>query len=171
MVRVFPVEWWEPLLLSGYRLDVWMQSGITPANLADHTAQFYRNPPPAGRVCAVLGAGNIASIPPLDVLYKLYAEGQVVALKLSPVNDYLGPIYSEIFAEFIDRGFLRVSSTAAVTRVRRSSQSPDVDTVHITGSARSHDQIVFGSGPEASRASPAQPTHPRTSRSPASSAG
>ena len=108
VVRVFPVEWWEPLLLSGYRLDVWMQSGVTPANLTEHTAQFYRNPPPAGRVCAVLGAGNIGSIPPLDVLHKLYAEGQVVALKLSPVNDYLGPIYSEIFSDFIDRGFLRV---------------------------------------------------------------
>ncbi len=107
-VRVFPVEWWEPLLLSGYRLDVSMQSGITPANLAEHTARFYRDPPPAGRVCAVLGAGNIASIPPLDVLYKLYAEGQVVALKLNPVNDYLGPIYSEIFSDFIDRGFLRL---------------------------------------------------------------
>ena len=66
------------------------EPGVTPANLSDHTAQFYRNPPPDGRVCAVLGAGNIASIPPLDVLYKLFAEGQVVALKLSPVNDYLG---------------------------------------------------------------------------------
>jgi len=147
IVRVLPVEWWEPLLLSGYRLDVWMQSGVTPANLADHTAQLYRNPSRAGRVCAVLGAGNIASIPPLDVIYKLYAEGQVVALKLSPVNDYLGPIFSEVFSEFIERGFLRVfygdNETGAT--VINSSQ---VDTVHITGSASSHDQIVFGSGPE-----------------------
>ena len=31
-----------------------------------------------------------------------------MALKLNPVNDYLGPIYSEIFADFIDRGFLRI---------------------------------------------------------------
>lgn len=148
VVKVLPVEWWEPLLLSGYRLDMSMQPGVTPANLADHTAQLYRNPPQAGRVCAVLGAGNIASIPPLDVLYKLYAEGQVVALKLSPVNDYLGPIYSEIFADFIARGFLRIfygggEAGAAIIN------SPSVDTVHITGSASSHDQIVYGSGPDA----------------------
>ncbi|HKY47968.1 MAG TPA: aldehyde dehydrogenase family protein [Acidimicrobiia bacterium] len=148
VVRVLPVEWWEPLLLSGYRLDLSMQGGITPANLADHTAELYRRPPQPGRVCAVLGAGNIASIPPLDVLHKLYAEGQVVALKLSPVNDYLGPIYAEIFADFIDRGFLRIfyggSEIGAAI-----SHSDNVDTVHITGSASSHDQIVFGSGPEA----------------------
>jgi aldehyde dehydrogenase (NAD(P)+) len=148
VVRVLPVEWWEPLLLSGYRLDMSMQPGVTPANLSDHTAELYRRPPRAGRVCAVLGAGNIASIPPLDVIYKLYAEGQVVALKLNPVNDYLGPIYAEILADFIDRGFLRIfyggsDAGAAIFN------SDNVDTVHITGSASSHDQIVFGSGPEA----------------------
>ena len=153
VVRVLPVEWWEPLLLSGYRLDMSMQPGVTPSNLADHTAELYRNssrlgPSRVGRVCAVLGAGNIASIPPLDVIYKLYAEGQVVALKLSPVNDYLGPIYAEIFADFIDRGFLRIfygggEAGAAIVN------SPHVDTVHITGSSGSHDQIVYGSGPEA----------------------
>jgi aldehyde dehydrogenase (NAD(P)+) len=147
VVRVLPVEWWEPLLLSGYRLEMSMQPGVTPANLADHTAQLYRNPPRVGRVCAVLGAGNIASIPPLDVLYKLYAEGQVVALKLSPVNDYLGPIYSEIFADFVERGFLRVFYGGSETGADLV-KSDNVDTIHITGSAHSHDQIVFGSGPE-----------------------
>ena len=150
VVRVLPVEWWEPLLLSGYRLDMWMQEGVTPANLSEHTAQFYRSPPGTGRVCAVLGAGNIASIPPLDVLYKLYAEGQVVALKLSPVNDYLGPIYSEIFAEFEERGFLQILYGGA-DEGEALVQSPAVDTVHITGSAGSHDQIVFGSGVEAAQ--------------------
>ena len=148
VVRVLPVEWWEPLLLSGYRLDLSMQRGVTPANLSDHTAELYRRPPRAGRVCAVLGAGNIASIPPLDVIHKLYAEGQVVALKLNPVNDYLGPIYSEIFADFIDQGFLRIfyggsEAGAAIFN------SESVDTVHITGSASSHDQIVYGTEPEA----------------------
>ena len=150
VVRVFPVEWWEPLLLSGYRLDVSMQPGITPANLTEHTAHFYRNPAPGGRVCAVLGAGNIGSIPPLDVLHKLYVEGQVVALKLNPVNDFLGPIYSEIFQDFIDRGFLRLlygGNDTGSALVNRS----EVDTVHITGSARSYYEVVYGSGPEGSR--------------------
>jgi aldehyde dehydrogenase (NAD(P)+) len=148
VVRVLPVEWWEPLLLSGYRLDMSMQPGVTPANLSDHTAELYRNPSRTGRVCGVLGAGNIASIPPLDVIYKLFAEGQVVALKLNPISDYLGPIYAEILADFIARGFVRViygGSEAGAAIVN----SPYVDTVHITGSATSHDQIVYGTGPEA----------------------
>ena len=50
IVRVLPVEWWEPLLLSGYRLDVTMRSGVTPVNLSDHTAKLYRNPLTTGRV-------------------------------------------------------------------------------------------------------------------------
>ena len=107
IVKVLPVEWFEPLLLSGYRIDAWMQPTVTPSNLAAHTGSFYRTTSPQGRVCGVLGAGNISSTPPLDALYKLFVEGQVVAIKLNPLNDYLGPIFEEAFASFIDRGWMR----------------------------------------------------------------
>jgi len=36
---------------------------------------------PNGRVSLVLGAGNVSSIVPLDIFYKLYAEGEVVMIK------------------------------------------------------------------------------------------
>ncbi len=49
--------------------------GVTEATLPDTMAVFYRQADPAGAVALVLGAGNIASIPPLDVLYKMYARG------------------------------------------------------------------------------------------------
>jgi len=47
----------------------------------------------------VLGAGNVSSIGPMDTLYKLFAEGQVVILKMNPVNEYLGPFIDEAFAQ------------------------------------------------------------------------
>ncbi|MGH8928934.1 MAG: aldehyde dehydrogenase family protein, partial [Acidimicrobiia bacterium] len=146
VVRVMPVEWWEPLLLSGYRLDVRMQEGITPSNLDQHTATFYRTRPVAGSVCAVLGAGNISSIPALDLLYKLYAEGQVVAVKLNPVNDYIGAIFEEIFVDLIERGFVRILYGGSEVGADLIDHDL-VDTVHITGSARTHHEIVFGAGP------------------------
>lgn len=147
IVKAVPVEWFEPLLFSGYGLDVWMDPSVTPANLGDHTAGFYRHPHPEGRVCGILGAGNVAAIPPLDALHRLYVEGQVVALKLNPINQYLGPIFEEIFSDFIDRGWLRIlygGSEAGAQLV----DHPWVDTLHITGSAATHDLIVFGAGPE-----------------------
>ncbi len=48
-----------------------------------------RLPRGRGKLALVLGAGNVASIAPLDVLHKLFIENQVCLLKLNPVNDYL----------------------------------------------------------------------------------
>lgn len=44
-----------------------------------------------GGVALVLGAGNQASVAPLDVLHKLVAEDTVVVCKMNPVNEYVGP--------------------------------------------------------------------------------
>ena len=145
VVDVLPADWRDRLLLSGYGAEVWMQADVTPANLADHTASLYRGPAPEGRVCAVLGAGNIASIPPLDVLYKLYAEGQVVVLKMNPVNDYLGPIFEDVFAKFVERGYVRFAYGDGGVGAYLTTH-PKIDTIHITGSERTHDLIVFGGG-------------------------
>ncbi|HEX5671124.1 MAG TPA: aldehyde dehydrogenase family protein, partial [Acidimicrobiia bacterium] len=145
IVKVLPVEWFEPVLLSGFRIDVWMEPLVTPNNLAEHTASFYKTPSPVGRVCGILGAGNVSSIPALDALSKLYVEGQVAAVKFNPVNDYLGPIFEEIFGGFIQRGWIRFLYGGAETGARLV-EHPLVDTVHITGSTATHDRIVFGRG-------------------------
>jgi hypothetical protein len=70
IVRVFPQSIFDRLLLSGVYADVWMERGVTPENLSQHTAGAYREPAAArvGKVSLVLGAGNISSISPLDVL-------------------------------------------------------------------------------------------------------
>ena len=95
----------------------------------------------------MLGAGNIASIAPLDVLYKLYADGEVVMAKLSPVNDYLGPFLERAFAPLIDDGFVRFTYGGGHIG-EYLCRHPQVDTIHITGSARTHDLIVYGAGEE-----------------------
>lgn len=147
IVDIMPSDWRDRALLSGYRGEVWMQPDVGPAQLSGHTGGFYRTPPKGGRVCLVLGAGNIAAIAPLDVIYKLVAEGMVVVLKMNPVNDYLGPIFEDIFSVFVDRGFVRFAYGGADIG-RYLTAHPGVDTIHITGSKRTHDAIVFGEGPD-----------------------
>lgn len=148
VVQVFPDDLYGRMLLNGYRAEVWMQPEVTPATLADTMAVFYKQPtPPKGRVALVLGAGNVASIAPLDVLYKLYAEGQVCVLKMNPVNDYLGPIFEDVFGAFVMAGFLRFAYGGADVGEYLTTH-PGIDEIHITGSIQTHDAIVFGAGSE-----------------------
>jgi hypothetical protein len=70
-----------------------------------------------------------------------------VILKMNPVNDYLGPIFTEICKELIDRGVLRIVYGGAEVGshlVRHDS----VADVHVTGSDKTFEAIVFGGGPE-----------------------
>jgi aldehyde dehydrogenase (NAD(P)+) len=92
-----------------------------------------------------MGAGNIFSIAPLDILYALYANNHVVALKLNPVTDPLLPVFERIFAPYIDAGFVRILTGGADVG-GALVHHPDVAAVHMTGSAATHDAIVFGAG-------------------------
>jgi aldehyde dehydrogenase (NAD(P)+) len=143
-VRVSPYDLKEKLLLHGFSSEVWMEPGVTPANLRDNLAGQYRSPG-EGKVALVLGAGNIASIAPLDVLYKLYADGEVAILKMNPVNEYLGPILEKALAPLAADGFVRFAYGAADVGEYLCHHA-DVDSIHITGSARTHDAIVYGVG-------------------------
>jgi aldehyde dehydrogenase (NAD(P)+) len=145
IVDVFPVDNADRILLNGLRAEVWMEPSVTRETLRENTASFYREREPNGFVTLVLGAGNIASIPPLDVLYALYAHGSVVMLKLNPVNAYLMPIFARIFSSLIDEGFVRVTGGGADVGAYLVAH-PAVDAIHLTGGERTHDAIVFGSG-------------------------
>ncbi|MBW3578251.1 MAG: aldehyde dehydrogenase family protein [Actinobacteria bacterium] len=148
---VFPTDVIDRLLFLGFTAEVWMQPDVTLEGLPDSQAVIYQ---PGhhhdGKVALVLGAGNVGVIPPTDVLYKLFAEDQVVVLKMNPVNDYLGPILEDAFDALIDRGFLRIVY-GGVDAGRYLTQHPGVDTLHITGSDKTHDAIVFGAGAEGRR--------------------
>ena len=147
IVRVYPDTFYDQILASGFAVDVWQEPGVTPETVADTLATFYQETDPEGAVALVLGAGNIASIPVLDVLYKLYAEGSVCLLKMNPVNSYLAPIFEELFAAFVEAGYVRFAYggvDVGVTLTRHEA----IDEIHVTGSAATHDAIVYGTGPE-----------------------
>jgi aldehyde dehydrogenase (NAD(P)+) len=147
VVDVFPQSIIDTLILNGVTGQIWMQPGVTEENLTQNMAGWYREQHKIGHVALVLGAGNIASIGPLDVLWKLIGEGQVCLLKMNPVNEYLGPLLAEAFHPFIEQGFLRIAY-GGVSVGEYLTQHPLVEEIHVTGSARTHDAIVFGSGPE-----------------------
>ncbi len=147
IVDVFPQSLYDRLLLSGITGEVWMQPGVTKDNLRETMAVWYRTPNPQGKVALVLGAGNIASIAPLDVLYKLLAEGQVCLLKMNPVNDYLGPFIEEAFGALVTDGFVQLVYGGVNAGVYLCNHA-GIDEIHITGSAGTHDAIVFGTGAE-----------------------
>ena len=147
-VRVFPDDLLDGLLYRGFTAEVWMEPGVTRDNLARER----RHGPPAAptprpAVALVLGAGNVASIPTLDAIHKLYAEGRVTLLKLNPVNEYLGPFIEEAFAELIAAGFLKLAYGGGAVGSYLCHHD-GIDEVHITGSERTHDLIVFGGGEE-----------------------
>ncbi len=150
VARVFPAEFADRLLYRGFTAEVWMLPGITPGELAATQATAYREAERRGAVTLVLGAGNISSIPPLDVLYKLFVERRAVLLKMSPVNAYLGPVIGEAFRPLVERGFFHVvyGGTAEGSYL---CAHEGVDEVHITGSDRTHDAIVFGPGGDGAR--------------------
>lgn len=147
-VRVFPTTTEDRLLLSGHTADVWMQPGLTERDVERRAAAFYRQQEHDGAVAVVLGAGNIASIPALDLLTELFTHGSVVALKLNPVNAYLGVFFERIFDWFVDGGFVRLvyGGTEEGTYLTRHSL---VDRIHVTGATSTHDAIVYGTGSDA----------------------
>jgi hypothetical protein len=147
MVRVFPDDLLDGLLYRGFTADVWMEPGVTRENLADHVGLMHRRPNVQPAVSLVLGAGNVASIPTLDAIYKLYAEGQVTLIKLNPVNEYLGPFIEEAFSELIEAGFLKLAYGGAAVGSYLCHHE-GIDAIHITGSEHTHDLIVFGAGAE-----------------------
>jgi aldehyde dehydrogenase (NAD(P)+) len=148
VLRVMPGSVYDRLLLSGYDLDVWMEPGVTEESLRAGVASFYQQPDPPGRVTAVLGAGNVSAIPVLDVLYAMFVAGDVVALKLNPIGDAYGPVFEKFFAPLVRDGYLRLLYGGGDVG-ERLVRSDLVEAVHITGSARTFDAIVWGSGPEA----------------------
>lgn len=94
-------------------------------------------------ITLVLGAGNFSSIPYLDVLYHLITRRSVILLKLNPVNDYLKPVFEKVFQNFIERGYVIVS-TGNIKESKYMANHQGVDHIHLTGSDKTFEEIVYG---------------------------
>ncbi|MZD08827.1 aldehyde dehydrogenase family protein, partial [Streptomyces sp. SID5785] len=150
VVDVFPATGTDRLLLNGFRAEVRMLPGTTREQVLARAAGEYRGRPGASGVALVLGAGNVAAITPLDVLHKLYAEGQVVLAKTNPVNAFLRPHFEAVFAEFVERGWVRFVDGGAAEGAYLTGHD-GIDSIHVTGSERTHDAIVWGTDERADR--------------------
>jgi len=151
--QVFPVDVFDRIFYSGVTAETWMEPGVTVASLPETQAVAYHDPQGTARpgaVCLVLGAGNVSSIGPMDALYKLFVEDQVVLYKTHPVNAFLGPLLEEGFRALIEGSFLRVVYGGAEEGAYLC-QHPAVDEIHITGSDRTYEALVFGPGEEGQR--------------------
>lgn len=144
---IFPANLFHRLLFTGFSGRVVMEPGVTQENLSSNMAGVYQRVRDLPKVALVLGAGNVSSIAPTDVLHKLFVENEVVVLKMNPVNAYLGEYLEVGLRSLIRRGVLRiVYGGTDVGEVLCSN--PSIDTIHITGSDKTHDAVVFGSGPD-----------------------
>lgn len=146
VAQVFPQSMYDRILFTGVKAEVWMQPGVTKKDLPSTMAVAYHQPS-SGSVALVLGAGNVSSIGPLDILYKLLVENQVVVFKANPVTAYIGPLLEQAFRALVEPGYLRVVYGGAAEGSYLCNH-PGVDEIHITGSDKTFDAIVFGPGAE-----------------------
>lgn len=150
VAQVFPQTTYDRLFFGGVTAEVWMEPGVTQEGLSATQATIYQNKNHEGKVALVLGAGNVASIGPLDIIYKLFMEDQVVLYKTNPVNAYVGPLLQECFHALIEPGYLRIVYGGASEGAYLCNHA-DIEEIHITGSDKTFDAIVFGTGAEGAK--------------------
>lgn len=146
IARVFPANMLDKIMFGGFTADVYIEPG-KPASQGRIYREKKAGRASEGGVGLVLGAGNVASIGPMDALHKLFVDDEVVILKTNPVNAYLGPFIEHAFQPFSDKGWFAICHGGAEVGAHLC-QHPLVDSIHITGSDRTHDAIVWGPDPE-----------------------
>ncbi|WP_101847527.1 aldehyde dehydrogenase family protein [Zhihengliuella sp. ISTPL4] len=142
-VHAFPLSGIDRFLLSGFTGEVWLEPGTTPNTARAKAGLAQRTPTVSGGVGLVLGAGNVTSIPVLDVLYELLAHNRTALLKVNPTQDALVPVYKRALAPLIEPGLLRIVRGGPAAGAYLT-QHPGIAHVHITGSAATFDTIVWG---------------------------
>ncbi|QLL08012.1 aldehyde dehydrogenase family protein [Mycobacterium vicinigordonae] len=144
---MLPGDLFEFNLFNGFSAEVWLTPGVS-ADEARRTAGLgARRSGENGGVGLVLGAGNIAAIGPLDVLYELIAHNRVSVLKLNPTFAGLIAAYEAAFAPLINANLVRIVNGGTEVGQYLTAH-PGVSHVHITGSRATHDMIVWGSRTE-----------------------
>ncbi len=143
VAQVFPQTWTERMFFQGVIGEVWMQPSVTTEDMFQSQANIYQEKSHEGNIAVVLAAGNAATLSVVDFLYKLFVQDRVVILKTNPVNAYLGPIFEEGFQALICRGFLQIVYGGAEEGLYLCNH-PDVGEIHLTGSDKTYEAIVFG---------------------------
>jgi acyl-CoA reductase-like NAD-dependent aldehyde dehydrogenase len=144
VVDVFPTEPLDRLLFLGFHAEVRLAEGVTPQQARERMGRIYheghRSEP---QVALVLGAGNVSSIGPMDALHQLFVEDRTVLLKLNPVNEHLEEHLAAALRPLVRAGLLRLVRGGADVG-RYVTGHAGIDAVHLTGSDRTYEAIMFG---------------------------
>ncbi|MFB8146088.1 aldehyde dehydrogenase family protein [Microbacterium sp. NPDC056003] len=141
--HVFPLSPVDGMLLSGYTGEIWFEPGVTEAQARRTAGLAQLTPTEPGGVGLVLGAGNVTSIPVLDVVYELMAHNRVTILKVNPTQDSVVPVFERALAPLIEPGFLRIVRGGGDVGAYLADHR-GVAHVHITGATPTFDSIVWG---------------------------
>ncbi|MBK8976200.1 MAG: aldehyde dehydrogenase family protein [Planctomycetes bacterium] len=119
----------DRLVFAGYRAEI-------EVDAAEPLQQLSRS---CGGVAVVLGAGNVTSIAPTDLLSKLCRDGRPTLVKLHPLLDPLAPCLADVFAPLaaFGCGFVRGDAAVGAALVR----DPRVTAIHLTGSRATFDDL------------------------------
>ncbi len=147
VVPVFPATKLDRLLFPMTTGELWLEPDVTLGTVEQ--AKAYREPGD-GELCLVLGAGNAGAVPVLDLLYQFFVHNRVCVLKMNPANEVLGPILQLALAPLVRDGFLRILYGGAEVGAHLTGHDL-VDHLHMTGSDKTHDAIVYGTGEEGAR--------------------
>lgn len=145
VVDVFPIGV-ENLLYGKFKGEAWIEPGKEPAQGALYKAKA-AGQASSGAVGLVLGAGNQLPVVFLDILHKLVADDEVVCCKMNPVNEYLGPYIRRALKPLVDAGYVEVVYGGGPVG-KYLCNHPDIASVHLTGSAATHDAIVWQGKPK-----------------------
>lgn len=140
-LRILPSNARERTLFNGFTAEVWLKPGVTVDSARALAGLGAKRLGENGGVAVVLGAGNVSSIGPLDVLNQLVAHNRASVLKVNPVFARMLPIYAQALAPLIEAGLLWLIDGDAEIGARLI-QHPGITHVHLTGSRRTHDSIV-----------------------------
>lgn len=141
-VSVFPANALDSLLFAKVKVDVHLARSVTEKDV-ESRARFYKQRAYESKVVAILAAGNIEAIVSFDIISKMFNEGKTCLVKLNPVNAYLGPYLEQAFREPIMQGFLAFVYGGAEEGAYLAHH-PGVDEVHLTGSKKTYDALVWG---------------------------
>ena len=141
--KVFPTKNIEKLLFPFLEAEVRFGKNLNFDQINKYRGfsnRFENNKP---KITLILGAGNVSSIPVLDALFHMIAYKSVIYLKLNPVNDYLYPIFTQIFEPFISRGFMIITK-GDMEASEYLTIHDGFQQTHLTGSNYTYENIVYG---------------------------
>ena len=141
--KVFPTKNIEKLLFPFLEGEIRFGKNLNFDQINEYRGFANRFNNNKAKITLVLGAGNVSSIPVLDALFHMIAHKSVIYIKLNPVNDYLLPIFTQVFEPFISRGFMIITE-GDMEASKYLTEHDGFQHTHLTGSNYTYESIVYG---------------------------